>query len=417
MYWQDKDIHVFLNYIICVAMRYLFLSVCFLWVCFSAFADKVDEELFRLKVADAERCGWDTLSAFRHRCKVEQGKALRSLMLDDKRADSLHSALCREGMKRYSAQGWVRLEEIFIPLPQYASRREVEQACRRMDSVYVSLQRGVSFETYVKDKEDSIRWRPKVALLDEFSRPLETMRIGTYSEPFLSPLGVHIIKLVDEKSVIDFQEAFPSFKDYVDRLGKRNPMLDKKLYAHWRDGVESDSVIARCVAEVKNRLLAEWWDIRHPLSERMDEKELERYFHAHKQAYAWEFPHYKGAVVFCQDKKTASRIRKRLKKVPVPQMADAFREWQEENPGVDAMIQVGLFQIGSNPYIDKLAFKCGELPHDAHYPYVFIIGKRLKKGPENYTDVRRLVEKDFRLALKQKLLDELKARLEIQAAL
>lgn len=251
MYWQDKDIHVFLNYIICVAMRYLFLSVCFLWVCFSAFADKVDEELFRLKVADAERCGWDTLSAFRHRCKVEQGKALRGLMLDDKRADSLHSALCREGMKRYSAQGWVRLEEIFIPLPQYASRREVEQACRRMDSVYVSLQRGVSFETYVKDKEDSVRWRPKVALLDEFSRPLETMRIGTYSEPFLSPLGVHIIKLVDEKSVIDFQEAFPSFKDYVDRLGKRNPMLDKKLYAHWRDGIESDSVIARCVAEVK----------------------------------------------------------------------------------------------------------------------------------------------------------------------
>ena len=264
MYWQDKDIHVFLNYIICVVMRYLFLSVCFLWVCFSAYADKVDEELFRLKVADAERCGWDTLSAFRHRCKVEQGKALRGLMLDDKRADSLYSALCREGMKRYSAQGWVRLEEIFIPLPQYASRREVEQACRRMDSVYVSLQRGVSFETYVKDKEDSVRWRPKVALLDEFSRPLETMRIGTYSEPFLSPLGVHIIKLVDEKSVIDFQEAFPSFKDYVDRLGKRNPMLDKKLYAHWRDGVESDSVIARCVAEVKNRLLAEWWDILYP---------------------------------------------------------------------------------------------------------------------------------------------------------
>lgn len=398
-------------------MRYLFLSVCLLWVCFPVLADKVDEELFRLKVADAERCGWDTLSAFRHRCKVEQGKALRSLMLDDRQTDSLYASLCREGMKRYSAKGWVKLEEIFIPLAQCAARREVERACRRMDSVYVSLQRGASFETYIKNKEDSARWRPKVALLDEYASRLEKMRIGAYSEPFLSPLGVHIIKLVDEKPVIGLQEAFPYLKFYVERLGKRNPMLDKELYAHWCDGVESDPAIAHCMTDVRNRLLAEWWDIRHPLSGKMDEKELERYFDANRQAYAWEFPHYKGAVVFCRDKKTASRIRKRLKKVSVSQMADAFRGWQEENPESDAMIQVGLFQIGSNPYVDRLAFKCGELPHDTRYPYVFLIGKRLKKGPEDYTDVRRLVEQDYRAALKRRLLDELKAKLETQAAL
>ena len=398
-------------------MRYLFLSVCFLWVCFSAFADKADEELFRLKVADAERCGWDTLPAFRHRCRVEQGKALRKLMLDGKRADSLHSALCRESVERYSARGWVKLEEIFVPLPQYADRREIEQARRRMDSVYVSLQRGGSFEAYVVNKEASARWRPKVALLDEFTRCLDTMRAGAYSKPFFSPMGVHIIKLVDERLAIDFQEDFPYLKCYVDRLGKRNPILDKELYAHWCNGEESDSLIAHCVADVKNHLLAEWWDVRHPLSDKVDEKELERYFNANKQAYAWELPHYKGAVVFCQDKKTASRIRKRLKKVPVSRMADVFRGWQRENPDVDAMIQVGLFKIGSNPYVDKLAFKCGELPRNVRYPYVFVIGKRLKKGPESYTDVYRLVEKDFRSALKQKLLDELKGRLETQAVL
>ena len=43
------------------------------------------------------------------------------------------------------------------------------------------------------------------------------------------------------------------------------------------------------------------------------------------------------------------------------------------------------------------------MPRDARYPYVFIMGKRLKKGPEEYADVRKEVERDYkrRQALEQ----------------
>lgn len=76
------------------------------------YADKLDDELFLLKVADAKRCGWDTVPAFRHRCKVEQGKALRAVLLDAGRQDSVLHALYRESVERYSAKGWVKLEKI-----------------------------------------------------------------------------------------------------------------------------------------------------------------------------------------------------------------------------------------------------------------------------------------------------------------
>ena len=101
------------------------------------------------------------------------------------------------------------------------------------------------------------------------------------------------------------------------------------------------------------------------------------------------------AVIRCQNKKMASRIRKRLKKLPQAQWKKAFSLWKQENPESDAVMEMGLFQIGKNVYVDKLAFKCGELPRDVCYPYVFVMGKRLKKGPEDYKDVRERVEKDY----------------------
>lgn len=389
--------------------RILILFICFLKAASFLYADKLDDELFLLKVADAKRCGWDTVPAFRHRCKVEQGKALRAVLLDAGRQDSVLHALYRESVERYSAKGWVKLEEIVRLLPQRATRNEVGQVCRQMDSVYVSLQGGMPFEIYLEQGCEA-QWCPSVALLKEFSCRLDTMRKGTYTKPFLSPLGVHIIKLVDRKPAISYEEASPFLEIYLDRLGEKNPALNRSRYMQWQHGERKDVAVERCLTEVKNCMLAAWWDVRHPLPDVSDENELKHFFEANKKAYAWEFPHYKGAVVLCKDKKSASRIRKCLKKVPMEQMEEVFRMWQAEHPEVDAVIQVGLFQIGKNPYIDKLAFKCGEMPHDPRYPYAIVVGKRLKKGPENYTDAYGQVKKDFVRTLKMRQLEELRTR-------
>jgi peptidyl-prolyl cis-trans isomerase SurA len=79
------------------------------------------------------------------------------------------------------------------------------------------------------------------------------------------------------------------------------------------------------------------------------------------------------------------------------------------------LIDVGLFKIGENPYVDKLAFGCGDFEKLADYPYTWTMGERLKKGPKSFHDVRRKVENDCLEAKKKEELETLmrKYRVEI----
>ena len=78
-------------------------------------------------------------------------------------------------------------------------------------------------------------------------------------------------------------------------------------------------------------------------------------------------------------------------------------------------MELGLFAIGKNPYVDKLVFKCGEFEPVPDLPYTWVLGKKLKKGPTDYRDVLVKVEKDCREAKKKVEMDAFmqKNRVEI----
>ena len=65
------------------------------------------------------------------------------------------------------------------------------------------------------------------------------------------------------------------------------------------------------------------------------------------------------------------------------------------------LVETGLFVIGTNSYVDRLVFKCGEFQVKEGYPYVWVLGKKMKKGPASYKDVSVKVEKDCRKAKKE----------------
>ena len=85
--------------------------------------------------------------------------------------------------------------------------------------------------------------------------------------------------------------------------------------------------------------------------------------------------------------------KKYLKKYPEALWQEAVRRMPDELKR-ECLVEAGLFPIGANPYVDKLAFKCGEYSPLSDYPYVDLIGKRLKKGPADYRDVREKLEKE-----------------------
>jgi peptidyl-prolyl cis-trans isomerase SurA len=123
------------------------------------------------------------------------------------------------------------------------------------------------------------------------------------------------------------------------------------------------------------------------------EQELKETFQTHGERYGRGAPHFKGAVIHARTKKTAKAIKKYLKKYPEALWQEAVRRMPDELKR-ECLVEAGLFPIGANPYVDKLAFKCGEYSPLSDYPYVDLIGKRLKKGPADYRDVREKLEKE-----------------------
>ena len=318
---------------------------------------------YKLKVADAKRQSWDTITDFRLQCSALQNEILKS----EERGMS---------QKQDTLLNWVRVRQISFLLPQHASSEQ---------------ERG--------------EWIPERCLIKEFTGQLNTLKKGNYSAPFFSPLGIHIVYLLDRR-----QGVYPS-----ETTG--NAALQKVAdsgFTERKDSLLNKTRMELC--QVSDGLLAAYWDKRHggTKSGNISDKELQSYFESHKNDYAWDLPHFKGGVIHCLNKKVASKLKKRLKKCPLNKWNEEISAFSQENPEWKVVVETGLFQIGTNPYVDKLAFKCGHFTPRTDLPYAFVLGKRLKKGPEDFQDVRNEVQRDYRLWTERTQMEELKRGFRIE---
>ena len=355
---------------------------------------------YKLKVADAKRQSWDTITDFRLQCSALQNEILKS----EKRGVP---------QKQDTLLNWVRFRQISFLLPQHASSEQERVARQRIDSVYTALKNGIPFEklaqSYIKNLLPSPyldgEWIPERCLIKEFTEQLSTLKKGNYSAPFFSPLGIQIVYLLDRR-----QGVYPSGATgnvAVQKVANSGPTERK-------DSLLNKTRMELC--QVSDGLLAAYWDKRHggTKSGNISDKELQNYFESHKNDYAWDLPHFKGGVIHCLNKKVASKLKKRLKKCPLDKWNEEISAFSQENSEWKVVVETGLFQIGTNPYVDKLAFKCGHFTPRTDLPYAFVLGKRLKKGPEDFQDVRDEVQRDYRLWTERVQMEELKRGFRIE---
>lgn len=355
---------------------------------------------YKLKVADAKRQSWDTITNFRLQCSALQNEILKS----EERGVP---------QKQDTLLNWVRFRQISFLLPQHASSEQERVARQRIDSVYTALKNGIPFEklaqSYVKAPLPSPyldgEWIPERCLIKEFTGQLNTLKKGNYSAPFFSPLGIHIVYLLDRRKGV-----YPSETTENANMQK---VADSGLTER-KDSLLNKTRMELC--QVSDGLLAAYWDKRHgsTKSGNISDKELQNYFESHKNDYAWDLPHFKGGVIHCLNKKVASKLKKRLKKCPLNKWNEEISAFSQENPEWKVVVETGLFQIGTNPYVDKLAFKCGHFTPRTDLPYAFVLGKRLKKGPEDFQDVRNEVQRDYRLWTERTQMEELKRGFRIE---
>ncbi len=173
------------------------------------------------------------------------------------------------------------------------------------------------------------------------------------------------------------------------------------LMQEYRDGI--------LLFEISNRNV---WD-----KASKDEVGLARFYEENKQDYVWDTPKFKGIVLHCADSKVLKNAKKALKK-----NGWAEDEWSKKlsetfNTDSVSAIQASklhLYVKGDDPYVDKLVFKEGAFEPFEGFPVTGVYGKLLKKGPENYKDVRGPVTADYQNYLEEEWVKSLRAKYKVE---
>lgn len=302
---------------------------------------------FKQRALHARAIGLDTLPEFRW--QMESFRNAKTLREYKREKMSYANSPVRE---------WIKLKCVSYLLPQNVSRSEIRKGECYMDSIYHALQeKGGSV------KVNELPWMQSRYLQQEWLDQLNGLAQGIYSKPFFSPTGIHIVAWENRMMEVPSARSASSVSDSI-RMKE----------------MEEGYLVAALDEYLDKTLFC-------------SEHDLEEHFLKHRADYGGGIPHYKGAVIHCKNKKEAKAIKKYLKKYPEALWQEAINRMPKDvSEGCKA--ETGLFPIGVNPFVDKLVFKCGSFNPLADYPYTWVLGKKLKKGPTDYRDVRSKVQKD-----------------------
>lgn len=335
----------------------------------SAPADFLDRFIrLKWKVCCALTCGLDTTEAFRSRyeaCRKQLQAESRQL-----------SASERGGVPVRQGE-WVA--HVCVRVSQNVSHAGINRFRAQMDSLVAEVGQGEGLKQWIEEHGDSLPagWQAEVTcvspcrlpndLLERFRR----LQPGEVAGPFLSAVGLHVLGRLDGS--VAACEPSPSPADDKTRL-----FMLQEYYDGLLAGLLEDSLF------------------------RVDEHQLSRYYKKHKKHYRWDLPHFKGLVLQAGDEEKLNRLLKYLKGFPQDKWEEAIDNFDRIGGSRWLKAEYGLFRIGKNACVDKLYFGQGSFTPSADFPYVRVLGKKLKRKPESYKDVYEQVKQDYRASVLQK---------------
>ncbi|MCL1942894.1 MAG: peptidylprolyl isomerase [Candidatus Azobacteroides sp.] len=161
--------------------------------------------------------------------------------------------------------------------------------------------------------------------------------------------------------------------------------------------------------EISNR---EVWD-----KAAKDTQGLEKYFDNNRNDYNWPKPRFKGFVISCADKNIQQEADKLAKVTPSDSLTKVLTTKFNLNGNTNIKVEKVLVPQGENKAVDCFGFKTADKKDyqaPEKLPYVFVIGKILKTGPESYQDVKGLVTSDYQNYLEEQWLKYLKAKYPVE---
>ena len=399
---------------------------------------------YKLKVAAALDERMDTLTSFRQEFAMYRDQQVRPTLVTD--AEVIEEA--RKAYDRTKAaigsKGLIRPAHIFIRLSTKATPREQERIRLRADSVYEALRKGADFAELAKNLSQNPRsaaqggdmgWLQPGQTFVEFEDAAYGLQTGQMSRPILAPDGYHIILMKDRKQLEPFEQLKDMIVRSFEQQGLRDAIAEMKVKAIveqsngriQREQVMNKRADSLSAADIEMKyLIQEYHDglLLYEISNRevwdraaKDEVGLKAWFDVHKKDYAWTEPHYKGIAYHVKTKADVKAVKKCVKRLPFDQWAEALRSTFNADSIIRIRVEKGIFKPGDNGTIDRMVFKLKQSKSEVSlpdYPIEAVYGKKLKKYPEDYTDVRSQVVADYQQMLEQEWVKSLRNRYSFQ---
>ena len=396
---------------------------------------------YKLKVAAALDAKLDTMTSFKEEYAMYRDQQVRPTLVTDADVEADAQRLYQRIKENIGERGLIRPAHILLKLSTQATPDEQQQVKNRIDSIYQALTAGAKFEELAKKLSEDVAsgedggllpWIGPNQTFKEFEDMAYSLQKGQMSRPFLSPVGYHIILMKDRKQLEPYDSLRADFVTALERQGIREAIASSRIkhMVSASDGqltseaimqARSDSLAA--VDSDMKYLFKEYHDglLLYEISSRevwdkatADEAALQRYFEAHKKDYVWDQPRYKGIAYHVKDKKDVKAVKNCVKNLPFDQWAEALRSTFNPDSIIRIRVEKGIFKAGDNATVDRMVFKISNpvVSNDTNkdYPIDAVYGKKLKKYPDDYTDVRNQVVEDYQDMLEKEWVASLRQR-------
>ena len=400
---------------------------------------------FKLKVAEAESLGLDTLSSIRKELNGYKEQMLIPTIVDTAFIEREARRTYDLTAARFAGDDMLNASHILVLLRQGTAAEDEVKAKAKIDSIYAVLKSIPQAELETRfaevarecseDKGSAMRGGDlgqfgRGMMIPDFENAAYAMKKGDMSAPVQSTVGFHIIYLKDRHPFEPYEYHHEAILHFLEGRGIKEASANAYLDSIARqEGVEREVVVDRMFDELAAKdaslrnLSQEYYDgtLMYEISKSAvwdkagtDEPGQAAYFESHRKDYKWDEPRYSGIIIRGKDEAIVEKAKKLIKKVDEPDWATTIVNALNTDSVKVVRIERGLFKQGDNATIDRLGFgdKTKEVKPQKSFPATGVYGKKIKK-PRTYKDVKGQVTADYQSELEHAWIEGLRKKYEV----